>query len=140
MSSKYHVEIATNDLSGVYQYTVESFNSLMGAAQYAFGKMNAEPLQTITKAIRESVSILRGIGLSENEIYDMTGDVDMPLPCYSDMSRMFREHEKWNYILGGTSPDYMRKVPLVWVKITKVEPTPRPQIDTLVASFQTMRV
>ena len=129
-----------NPVDNKYVYKIESFNSLMSAAQWVDAAMKTKPIQQLLDLIRRNRTILREVGLSENEIYDITGDADMVTPTYNDITRMTRTTGYWSYVVGGVTPDYMRNVPLVWFKITKVEDTPRPKVDILMSSFQTMRV
>ena len=140
MEFKYQFELATKNDNGKYLYDIDYFDTLMQAAKHACIVMGTERAQAIIKTTRTTLSILREIGLPEDEIYDITGDVNSAMPSYGYLARTFRNSDEWSYCVGSTTPAYIGDVPLLYIKITKVKQTPRPTVDVMVASFETMSV
>ncbi len=140
MEFNYQFELATKDTKGTYLYDIDYFDTLMQAANHACTVLRTERAQIIINRTRTTLSILREIGFSEDEIYDITGDVNTAMPSYGYLERKFRNSDDWSYCIGSTTPNHSPDVPLLYIKITKVKLTPRPTVDTALASFESMRV
>lgn len=136
MAYTFEVQFASNDAVGNHAFVQKKFNALVDAVNYVQSLLSDATSVSILNTTRFIKHKLTKDGVSKDEIYDITGDVDTNIPTQNCMTLFFAKSTKWTYCIGGTNPDIINRVPYIYVKIEKIENMQK--IDSMLSAFTTM--